>query len=447
MKARVALLATLILALAVLAGSSQAKHSSAASLSPQTVLDWNANAVNLVLQAQHPREVTPPATRALFQAEGALYVSYVQAAVYDAAVAIGGRYEPYGFSLFAPDGASANAAVAQAAHDVLAYYLTPMLTAAQVATLDGWLSASLAAIPDGQAKTDGISVGKAAALGIEAIRSNDGRDGAQGNYGTGAIAPGAWVLTPGPFTFAQTPWLGTMHPFVLESADQFKSKAPPELRSAEWAKEFNETKAYGRVDSTVRTDDQKKTAYFWNGNVVNQFNRELRDAATQYDMDLVDAAHLLAAGDLAAEDTAMACWNAKYSYLFWRPLTAIRNAGIDGNPKTDADSSWTPLITHPNHPEWPSAHGCVSGALTQVLAEVLGTKDVNVTIWGGENGAASLTTSRHYDSIDDIQDEVENARVWAGFHYRSAVDAGLKLGEKVAHWDLQHAFRRVKGGD
>jgi hypothetical protein len=449
MKARVALSATLIVALGVLAGSSQAKHSSAAVLSPQAVLDWNANAVALVLQAQHPREVTPPATRSLFQAEGSLYVSYVQAAVYNAAVAIGGRYEPYGYSLFAPHGASANAAVAQAAHDVLTYYLasplSPMLTPAQIATLDGWLNTSLTAIPDGQAKTDGISVGRAAALGIEAIRSNDGRDGAEGNYGTGAVAPGAWVLTPGPFTFAQTPWLGWMHPFVLESADQFKSKAPPALSSDKWAREFNETKAYGRVDSMVRTDDQKRTAYFWNANVTNQFNRELRDAAAQYDMDLVDAAHLLAAGDLAAEDAAMATWYSKYTYLFWRPLTAIRNAGIDGNSKTAVASTWSPLITHPNHPEWPSAHGSVSGALTQVIAEVLGTKDVNITVWGGENGASTLTTSRHYDSINDIRDEVENARVWGGFHYRSSTDAGLKLGAKIAHWDLQHAFRPVDG--
>jgi hypothetical protein len=253
MKARVALLATLILALALLAGagSSQAKHNSAAGLSPQVVLDWNANAVNLVLQAQHPREVTPPATRSLFQAEGSLYVSYVQAAVYNAAVAIGGRYEAYGYSLFAPNGASADAAVAQAAHDTLAYYLTPMLTSAQIATLDGWLTTSLNAIPNSQAKTDGISVGKAAALGIEAIRSNDGRDGPQGNYGTGAIAPGAWVLTPGPFTFAQTPWLGSMHPFVLESADQFTSKAPP-----------SSTVPSGRGTSTRRRRMGASTARF-----------------------------------------------------------------------------------------------------------------------------------------------------------------------------------------
>jgi len=411
------------------------------------VLDWNSNAWTVVSQAQHPREVTPPATRALFQTEGLLYFSYVQAAVYNAAVAIEGRYEPYGFSLFAPAGASANAAVAQAAHDTLKYYLGPMLTGAQVATLDGWLTTSLAAIPGGQAKTDGISIGTAAALGIEAIRANDGRDGAEGNYGTGPIAPGAWVLTPGPFTFAQIPWMATMHPFVLRSADQFKSQPPPELKSEKWARDFNETKAYGSATSTVRTDAQTKTAYFWNGNVPNQVNKELRDAATQYSLDLVDTARLLAAGDMVATDTAMACWASKYGYLFWRPQTAIGNAGIDGNPRTAADPAWAPLITHPNHPEWPSAHGCVTGADTQVLSELLGTDRVNVTIWGGENGAAALTTSRHFDSIDQIRDQIVDARVWGGFHYRSSTPAGLKLGERVAHWDLQHAFLPTHDGD
>jgi hypothetical protein len=447
MRVRTSVGAILIVAAAALAGSSHATHVAVGSRSPQTVLDWNVNAWTVISQAQHPREVTPPATRALFQAEGLLYMSYVQAAVYDAAVAIEGRYEPYGFSLFAPASASAEAATAQAAHDTLRYYLGPMLTAAQVATLDGWLTSSLAAIPNGQAKTDGVSVGQAAALGIEAIRSNDGRDGAEGNYGTGPIAPGAWVITPGPFTYAQTPWMATMHPFVLKSSDQFKSQPPPELRSEKWARDFNETKAYGSATSTVRTGPQTSTAYFWNANGVNQGNRELRDAATQYGLDLVDTARLLAAGDMAATDTGMACWASKYTYLFWRPLTAIRNAGIDGNPRTAADSTWTPLVTHPNHPEWPSAHGCLSGAITQVLAEVLHTDQVNLTIYGAENGATSLTAFRHFDSIDQIRDEIENARVWGGFHYRSAVPAGLKLGEKVAHWDLQHAFRPTHDGD
>jgi Flp pilus assembly protein TadG len=211
-----------------------------------------------------------------------------------------------------------------------------------------------------------------------------------------------------------------------------------------WARDFDETKAYGSATSTVRTDDQKKTAYFWNANVVNQLNTELRDAATQNGMDLVDTARLLAAGVIAVSDANMACWHSKYTYLFWRPLTAIRNADIDGNAKTEADPAWAPLVTHPNHPEWPSAHGCVSGSVTQALSELLNTNRIDVIVWGGENGAAALTTSRHFDTVDEYRDQVADARVWGGFHYRTAVKAGLKLGEKVAHWDISHAFRPVK---
>ena len=263
----------LVLALASLASASLASHRSAvATLSPQTVLDWNTHAWTDVSQAMHPREVTPPATRNLFQTEDLLYMSYTQAAVYDAVVAIEGRYQPYGFSLFAPAGASPDAAVAQAAHDVLSYYLAGWLTPAQVAQLDTWLSDSLAAIPDGQSRTDGISVGRAAAHGIIAIRTNDGRDGPEGTFGTGPITPGAWVLTPGPFTFAQTPWIGSMDPFMLKSTSQFRPGPPPALDSSKYARDLNEVKAYGSLNSTVRTDDQKKTAYFWNANVVNQFN-------------------------------------------------------------------------------------------------------------------------------------------------------------------------------
>jgi hypothetical protein len=444
-------------AICVLGGTAHQASGSPTPLSPQSVLDWNTHAWTLVSQAQHPREVTPPATRNLFQTEGLVYISYVQAAVYDAAVAIGGRYEPYGLSLFAPAGASADAAVAQAAHDILNYYLNdpsgPYLTSTQIATLDGWLASSLAAIPDGQAKTDGISVGKAAALGIEAIRSSDGRNGPEGAYGTGPLAAGDWQITPGPFTFAQTPWAGFMHPFVLRSTDQFRVRAPSNLNSDAWAKDYNETKTYGRVDSTVRTAAQTETAYFWNANVINQFNRAFRDVATQHDMDLVDAAHLLAAGDMVVTDGALACFNQKYTDLFWRPITAIQNEGangtpgLDGNPKTVGDPTWTALLTTPNHPEWPSAHGCVTAAFTEVLAGLLKTKNVDVTIFGAQTGASSLTTSRQFADIDEIKDQIADARVWIGFHYRSSVTAGLKLGEQVAKWDLDHAFKKAKHSD
>jgi hypothetical protein len=444
-KTRAVLIAALALAFASLASTSLASHRSTAStLSPQTVLDWNTHAWTVVSQAMHPREVTPPLTRNLFQVEGLLYMTYTQAAVYDAVVAIEGRYEPYGFSLLAPNGASPDAAVAQAAHDVLSYYLASWLTFAQVTQLDTWLSDSLAAIPDGQSKTDGISVGHAAALGIIAIRTNDGRDGAEGTFGTGPIAAGAWVLTPGPFTFAQTPWIGTMRPFMLRSTSQFRPPPPPPLNSSKYAQDLNEVKAYGSLTSTVRTDDQKKTAFFWNANGPNQYNDAFRGVITQHDLDLVDAARLLAMGDMAIEDAGMACFEAKYSYLFWRPITAIQHADIDGNPKTHADPSWTPLLTNPNHPEYPSAHGCVTSAFTEVLKEALHTTHIDLFIKGAENGATSLTTTRHFDTTKEVTGEIEDARVWIGFHFRNSVKVGLELGKKVAQYGLVRNFRPAR---
>ena len=442
MRLRLVLSAALALAFGVLASASLAGHrSTAAALTPQTVLDWNSHAWTVVSQAQHPREVTPPTTRNLFQGEGFIYMTYTQAAVYDAVVAIEGRYQPYGLSLFAPDGASPDAAVAQAAHDVLSYYLAPWLTPAQVAQLDTWLTDSLAAIPDGQSKTDGISVGHAAALGIIAIRTNDGRDGPEGTFGTGQIAPGVWVLTPGPFTFAQTPWMATMHPFMLQSTSQFRAGPPPALGSGKSAKDLNEVKTFGSSTSTARSGDQTKTAYFWNANVINQFNDALRGVVTQHEMDLVDAARLLAMGNTSVVDASMACFDGKYHYLFWRPITAVQHADIDGNAKTEADPSWTPLITTPNHPEYPSAHGCVTGALTEVLKKALGSNHIDLTIKGAEGGATSLTTSRHFNTVQEMRDDVENARVWAGFHFRNSVKEGLKVGEKVAQYGLDRNFR------
>jgi hypothetical protein len=309
-----------------------------------------------------------------------------------------------------------------------------------VTQLDTWLSDSLAPIPDGQSKTDGISVGHAAAQGIIAIRTNDGRDGPEGTFGTGPIVAGSWVLTPGPFPFAQTPWIGTMHPFMLKSTSQFRPAPPPALNSSKYAKDLNEVKAYGSVNSTFRTADETKTAYFWNANGPNQYNDAFRGVITQHGMDLVDAARLLAMGDMAIEDAGMACFDAKYTYLFWRPITAIQHADIDGNPRTDADGSWTPLLATPNHPEYPSAHGCVTSAFTEVLKEALHTNHIDVYIKGAENGLTTLTTTRHYDTTKDITDEIENARVWIGFHFRNSVKVGLDLGTKVAQYGLSRNF-------
>jgi hypothetical protein len=149
-------------------------------------------------------------------------------------------------------------------------------------------------------------------------------------------------------------------------------------------KDLNETMTYGSATSTVRTAPQTTIAYFWNANAIDQLNQTLQNVATQHDMDLVDAARLLAMGNMVPTDAGMACFDSKYTYLRWRPITAIRNAGIDGNPATTADPNWTPLVTTPNHPEYPSQHGCVTNALAQVIAHALGTNNINAVVPGAQ---------------------------------------------------------------
>jgi hypothetical protein len=398
---------------------------------PQMALDWNLNAVDAVRAATTTAE--GPA-RPLFQSEGLVYLALVQAAVYDAAVAIDGGYEPYGFSLFAPEGADADAAIASAAHDMLVALLP-----AQKGSLDALYNASLASIPDGRAKTDGISVGQAAALGVTAIRMNDGRYAPTPTFGTpGPVVPGVWQLVP-PATTAQTPWLAFMHPFLLRQASQFRSDPPPSLGSRRFARELQEVRLYGGRANTaatrlLRTPEQTATAFFWNANVINQHNRALRDAAAARGLNRMDTVRLLALGELSLADVAIACFDSKYHYLFWRPQTAVQFT---------SDPSWLSLVNTPNHPEWPSAHGCVTGALARVLAKVLGTTDVDVDVWGAEGGAGTLTVKRHYDTVADLDEEVTDARVWIGFHYRSSVPEGIELARRVVNYATRNFFRPV----
>jgi hypothetical protein len=440
MKARymVAALAAALLA-ALLPGSSLGMHGSATATTepaatPATVaLDWNANAVAAV-RAAKVIEPLGTAPRPIYQTEGLLYVSYVQAAVYDAATKIGHRYVPYHHFSVAAGNASLQAAVIAAAYDTLVFYLGD-----PDGSLAAKYAASIAALPDDQTTTRGIAVGEAAAADIEALRANDGRNAVVSTaFGAGPLQPGLWVWAPPPsLQIAQTPWMSVMQPFMLESTSQFRAPAPPALSSAQYAADLNETEAYGSATSAVRTPEQTAIAYFWNANATSQLNATLRNVATQHDLDLVDAARLLAMGNLVSTDAGMACFDSKYSYQQWRPITAIRNADIDGNPATTADPTWTPLVTTPNHPEYPSQHGCVTSALAQVLANALGTSNIDATIPGAQAGASTLTTTQAFATVQDLDSQLVNARVWIGFHYRNSVVAGENLGTAVANWELQ----------
>jgi len=426
----------------LLAGSASARPTGSVSAA-SVALQWNANALAAVRAA---RVVDPPgsAPRAIYQTEGLLYMSYVQAAVYDAATKIGHRYVPYHrFSVAAGD-ASIEAAVVAAAYNTLVYYLgDPDLT------LAGEYRASIRALPDDRATARGIAVGAAAAADMEALRADDGRDGPT-PPGLGAptdpVEPGAWVWAPPPsLQIAQTPWMAVMRPFMLESASQFRAPPPPALTSAQYAADVNETEDYGSnlpvgAPGQARTQQQTDIAYFWNVNATTQLNQTLENVATERNLDLLDTVRLLAAGNMVSTDAGMACFDSKYTYRFWRPVTAIRNADLDGNPATTADPTWTPLVPTPNHPEYPSQHGCVTSALAHVLANALGTTNIDAIMPGATNGGTAPTTTHTFATVDDLLTQLVNARVWIGFHYRNSVVTGENLGTAVANWELQRYF-------
>jgi len=432
----VALVVTSVAVLAVEAsgGGAQPARVTAATISPQTALDWNLIAVKTV------RAAAP----AKFQIEGTLYMSYVQAAVYDAVTTIKGRYTPYHALALKASGASPRAAAAAAAYTTLSYYF-PAQAASLTTTYTDYLNVNLAALP-ADAKQAGVAVGAAAAADLIASRWGDGRDAPVGTpFGVAPQPVGTWVFAPPPSAqSAQTPWVGTMRPFVLESASQFRAPAPPALTSPEYATALNEVEAVGGATSTVRTAAQTAIGQFWNANVIEQYNQVFRDVATQHNLDLVDAVRLLAMGNMVGSDAGIACMDSKYHYLLWRPVTAIRNADKDGNAATDASSTWSPLLTTPNHPEYPSAHGCVTAAVTDVLASALKTTNINIDVPGATGGGTTLTTTRHFDTASALLDDVANARVWAGLHFRFATTAGVEIGHQVSKYDLQHAFQPAK---
>jgi hypothetical protein len=234
-----------------------------------------------------------------------------------------------------------------------------------------------------------------------------------------------------------------MRPFLLDQASRFRVEPPPALASRQYAKGFNETKAYGALNSTVRTPEQTAIAYFWVGNNINQYNVTMQNVVAQHHMDLVDAAHLFAMGEIVTTDAGIACFDSKFFYLAWRPITAIRNADKDGNPDTTADPGWQSLLPVPGHPEYPSQHGCFTAAFSDALAAALDSNHLDVTMPGGQNGSTVLTTTQHFDTVSDIQKQVVDARVWLGFHFRNSVVQGEKLGNDVAGWELKRFFQRT----
>jgi hypothetical protein len=440
MRLRLALVALLVGATALAPSAVVGNELGDTATKPQVALDWNSFAVDAVRAAKTMDGVAPGLTaRFLYQTEGLVYMSYVQAAVYDAAMKIEPRYELYHSFKAKAGHASLEAAVIAAAYNTLVFYLGD-----PSGVLAAKYAASIGALPADRKTARGIAVGEAAAADIENLRATDGRNAPVSDVCTTPTVPptpGVWLCAPPPsLQVEQTPWVGSMQPFMLESASRFRAPAPPELTSTLYATELDETRTLGEKNSTVRTPDQTKTALFWNANAINQLSQTLRDAATQHHMDLVDTVRLLAMGEMIPTDAGIACFDSKYHYRFWRPITAIRN---DGNP---ADLTWSPQVTTPNHPEYPSQHGCVTSALADVIAEAIGADNIDLTVWGAQGGATSLSITRTYSTVHDLDTELVDARVWMGFHYRNSVVVGERLGGAVAGWELDRFFQSSEDG-
>jgi len=402
-------------------GTSLASSTPVAVDDPAVISEWNEIAVSTLVADTTTQPI-----------EDILYMGFVQAAVYNAVVGVGGRYEPYRFHAHAPRGTSAQAAAVAAAHKVLVTYVP----SAQ-GVLDDTYAASLEQIPDGTAKTQGTAFGTRAADSLIALRAYDGRN-APITF-TQPPAPGVWRPTPPGLVPMSAPWLGFVTPLLVRSATQFAPPPPPALTSARYTRDLAEVKALGSVNSTARTPAQTSTAQFFSGNPLPQYNAALRDQVSVRHLDIVDAARMFAAIDMSVADAEISVWHAKYVHGLWRPITAINLADTDGNPATSADTAWAPMITTPPYPEYPSGYNAFNSTVAHGLKELFGTRHLQLTL----TTTAPSGGERHYDCAGALLQDVVDARVWQGIHFRTADTAAKQMGGQLAAWTLDRYFQPI----
>jgi hypothetical protein len=390
------------------------------------VTDWHEHMLVALINAG----VSPPV--------GTREAALVSSAVFDAVNGIERRYEPIYVVADAPRGASKRAAAVQAAYVILVTRFP-----AQSADLNAKRTASLAAIADGGKALDrGVAWGQDVAQAILDWRSTDGFTPAPPPF-VGGTETGRWRPTPPLFLPGSVPQLATLTPWGILAHDQFRPAGPPALDSDQYAVEFNEVKEMGSLGSTLRTADQTDSCRFWQASTPTfLWTRVALDLIAQTDNDLSENARLLASMSLATADAIIACWDAKYFYEFWRPITAIRLADTDGNDDTVEDLSWTPLLATPPFPEYTSGHSSASGAATAVLADFFGDA-TSFTV----KSQTDLNWVRSFSSFSAALDEVADARVFAGIHFRGACAVAGATGTAVATYVLDHRMGRIHGND
>jgi hypothetical protein len=402
----------------------------AAATTVDTVVEWNGYATtSLIDRASPASNGAPPVS--------GLHLAMVHGAVYDAVNAIDGGYEPYLVSPPALRSYSKEAAAATAAYRVL---VDPSLkvSEAQKLELKGHWEASLAAIPPGSDKEGGKAVGEAAAAAMLTARTDDGRFGAfrfTPGFGAGQWRPELPAGASDP-----NAWVARVKPFLVNSRDQFRSSGPDALASADYAADFAEVKAIGSRTSTTRTADQTDAGRFWTDNAMAMWSRIFRQLSATRGFSLVQNARFFAMLYLTGADALITVWDDKAYWSFWRPISAIRGAASDGNPATEADPDWFPLVDTPPYPDHSSGHSSLSSSFVQTLQDFFGTDKIAFS------DVSNVThTRRDFARFSDAIKEIIDARVYIGIHFRHADIAGANIGKHVAHWRDKHYFESMNG--
>jgi hypothetical protein len=371
------------------------------------VTDWNVKAGEIIVES---RLGTPPAIRVM---------AIVQTAVHEALIGLPPQ--------MTAGGPAVDAAVA-AAHRVTLSKLLP----AQQTSIDAAHRAALAAVADGPAKTAGIAAGERAAAAVMAARVDDSPPGAEAYRPL--TSAGIYVPTATP----AVPQWPQRKPWLMDSAWQFRPPAPALLSGERWALDYNEVKALGARTSSHRTAEQTEIARFWEYSLPSIYFGVVRSVARLPGRDPVRNARLFAAVSQAMDDAMISVFDAKYHYNFWRPATAIRNGDIDGHAATEREPNWTPFIEAPMHPEYPGAHSILAGAVGAVLQAELGADAAPVLETASPTAKG---TTRRWKRIDDFVQEVSNARVYAGIHFRFSTEAGQAMGRQIGFRAAERFFR------
>jgi hypothetical protein len=381
-------------------------------VSADVITDWNDKAVAFVTK----QRLLPP------QAERVM--ASVHVAMFDAVNSIEQRYRPYRVAVTAAKETSKEAAAAVAAGMVMSG-----LYPHEAEELNSLMGAYLAGISAGDAKSDGIKLGREVAAKIVAERKADGAD-APDAYRP-KTRPGVYVPTP---ITASSMW-PNVRPFAMTSPSQFRPQPPLSLKSKEWATDYNEIKSLGGKSSAKRTARQTEDAQFWLITGPVSYYAIVRQLVAAKGVDVVDSARFMALASTAVADTYIAVFDAKYHYDFWRPITAIRNGDIDDNPATELDATWQPIDATPMHPEYPCAHCISSAAIATVVETVLGSADVPEI---SMTSATAPGVTHRWTNMWAYADEVAMARIYAGFHYRFSTRVGQDMGRKIARLVVQN---------